>query len=268
MWNQVRAAAPLALAVVAAALPASASASDAPPAHAAGGDAPAALIYPSIVRTRVSRTQHALKTATKQIDNGDYAAAAKALKTVRRQLSSAWRGAKYVIRTTPPPPAAEASVRAHQSGGAPVGPAYAAPADTGVRVLTLQDDVASAMIELIDGAHGTGLTALGTTLNFALDRRDAALQDIKTLAPPAPPAEDARVRAHVSGGAPVVTTFDTVMPNVVPQLDDELQAIEGLKSDATDLTAGGRKLLADASAQITKTKAFVNTTWPPVPAEA
>ena len=123
------------------------------------------------------------------------------------------------------------------------------------------------MIELIDGAHGTGLAALSTTLNFALDRRDQAIQDIFTLAPPAPPAADARVQAHASGTAPVADTFDIIMPNIPPQMDDERQAIEGLKSDATDLTAGGRRLLSAATTHIAKTRGVINRTWPPIPVE-
>ena len=57
------------------------------------------------------------------------------------------------------------------------------------------------------------------------------------------------------------------MPNIPPQLNDELQGIEGTKSDATDLTAGGRRLLNAAENQVRATLGFVNTTWPPVPEE-
>jgi hypothetical protein len=264
----MRGAVPVALlAALVAVSPAAPAEHAAPKAHAAGGDV-VTMTYPSLVQTRVDTTERALQRATKQIENGDPTTAATTLKVVRRQMAAAWRGAKYIIRTTPPPVAAEAKApRAHQSGGAPVGPTVASPADTGLAVLNLQHEVAAGAIQLIDGSHGTGLNALSTTLNFALDRRDQALQDIIALAPPAPAAE-ARVRAHASGGAPVVSTFDTLMPGYVPMFDDETQAIDGLKSDAPDLTAGGRTLLTDAEAQITKTKAFVNTTWPPVPAEA
>jgi hypothetical protein len=269
MRSPIRAAVPLALVAGLVAVSPAAADAKAPKAHASGGDA-TALIYPSIVQVRVDRTERAVRRATKAMENGNPTKAATTLKTVRRQMSSAWRGAKYVIRTTPPPPPPEAAwVRAHVSGGAPVGPTFASPADTGVLVLNVQHEVAAATVQLIDGAHGTGLNALSTTLNFTLDRRDQALKDIVALAPPAPPpADDARVHAHVSGGAPVVDTFDTLMPNYAPLLQDEIQTIEGTKSDATDLTAGGRRLLNDAENQIGKTVGFVNTTWPPVPAEA
>ena len=137
-----------------------------------------------------------------------------------------------------------------------------------VLVLTLQHEVAAGMVQLIDGSHGTGLAALSTTLNFALDRRDQALQDIVDLAPPAPPvAEDASAgpKARAAGTAPAGSTFESVMPSYTGVLDDEIQGIEGLKSDATDLTAGGRNLPNSAETRITKTKGFVSRTWPPLP---
>jgi hypothetical protein len=269
MRSAMRAAAGLAVAVglVAAGPAAADDTSSSKKARAAGGDV-VELTYPSIVQVRVKRAERALDRATNKIEAGQNEKAAAKLKVVRRQTAAAWRGAKYIIRTTPPPPPAEdARVRAHMSGGAPAGGTYAGPADTAFRVLTLQHDITAATVGLIDGAHGAGLNALSTTLNLTNDRRDAAIKYIASVAPPAPPAEDARVRARAAGDAPVTAGFETVMPNVVPQVDDELQAIDGTKSDATDLTAGGRRLLNAAEAQVTKTKSFVNTTWPPVPQE-
>jgi len=268
--RSIKAALPLALAVgLIAAAPAAADAKAPPKAHASGGDV-VDLVYPSIVQVRIGRTERALERATERIENGQPVAdSASTLKVVRRQLAAAWRGAKYVIRTTPPPPAEEASVRARQAGDPPAGPTYATPPDTAFRVLTLHHDVSSAMVQLIDGSHGTGLDALATTLNLANDRRDAALAYILTVAPPVPPdAEDARVRARTSQEEEDdVPTFDTVMPNLGPQLDDELQVIDGTATDATDLTAGGRRLLTAADAQVTRTKAVVTANWPLVPPE-
>jgi hypothetical protein len=261
--------APLTLAAaLTATVPAAAGAQAPPAAHAAGGDV-VVVTYPSLVKTRVARARRALKVGIRQIENGRPAGAT--LKIVRRQMAAAWRGAKYIIRTTPPPPPAEARVRtpAHASGGAPAGPTKAAPAQTAFLVITLEHAVASAMIQSVDGSHGTGLTALSTTLNYALNQRDQAIRDIVALAPPAPPAEArAAPTAGASGGAPVVATFDTVMPDAVAQLDDELQAVDGLKADATDLTAGGRRLLTAATTHIATTRGVINRTWPPVPAEA
>jgi hypothetical protein len=253
---------PLALAAaLAATAPATAGARPAPSAHAAGGDV-VVLTYPSLVKTRVARAKRELKLAVRQMENGRPAAAT--LKIVRRQMAAAWRGAKYIIRTTPPPPPDEARAvsPAHASGDGPTGPTKAAPADTAFLVISLEHSVAAGMIQSADGSHGTGLNALSTTLNYALNQRDQAIRDIVALAPPAPPDE-----ARASGGEPVVTTFETVMPDAVGQLDDELQAIDGLKSDATDLTAGGRRLLSAATTHIAKTRGVINRTWPPIPVE-
>jgi hypothetical protein len=272
MRSPIRAAVPLAVALgIVAAAPAT-EAKAPPRAHASGGDV-VELTYPSIVRTHVARTERALARATRKIENDKPTAAARPLTVVRRQMAAAWRGAKYKIRTTPPPPADDARVaaRARASGDGPTGPTYASPADTAFRVLTLQHDVAADLTQLVEDAPDSSLDAIGTTLSFTLESRDGAIQDIRTLAPPASSddddAEDASVHARASGDGPVVTTFDMVMPEVAPQLDDELEAIDGTKSDATDLTPAGRGLLDAAEAQIGATKTVVNTNWPPIPDE-
>jgi hypothetical protein len=214
------------------------------------------------------RTPRSCERAIKKIEAGKQPEAALTLKVVRRQMSAAWRGAKYVIRTAPPPVAEADRLhrRARVSGGAAGGVTYASAPETGVRVLTLQHDVATDLAQLVDGSHGTGLNPIATTLNFALDRRDAAIADIVKLAPPAPPLPDDRAPARASqeDAAP---TFDALMPGIVPEFDDEIQAIEALKADATDVTAGGLRLLNAAETQAGKTKEFVNTTWPPAPAD-
>jgi hypothetical protein len=274
MHSRRRAVVPLAVAVgIAVGGPAVADAKAPAKAHASGGDA-VVLTYPSLVQTRVDRAERALRHAVKRMENNKLDKAAASFKVVRRQTAAAWRGARYVIRTTPAPPAEEDSVhaRAHASGDPVVGPTLAAPADTGVLVLGLQHEVAADTIQLIDGAHGTGLSMLSRTLFFALDRRDKAIQDILVLSPPAPPVDDARGRVPVRLRArmsddPVANTFDILMPSVVPQFADEIQGVDGLKSDATDLTAGGRRLLNAAENQILKTMGVVNTNWPPVPVE-
>ena len=263
-----RAAVPLALAAgLVAAAPAAADAKAAPEARASGAPT-VELIYPSIVRVRVGRAERALDRATRRIENGDVAKAALSLKVVRRQTAAAWRGAKYVIRTAPPAvPPEDLRLRARASQDDAVGPTYASPAESAFKVLSLQHDVSAAVVQLIDGSHGTGLKALSTTLYLTLDRRDRAIQDIKALAPPPPPPEDlarASVRARASQDEEAPVGFETVMPYTIGQFDDETQAIEATKSDATDLTVGGRRLLNAAGVQIAATKNVVNTIWPPV----
>jgi hypothetical protein len=144
----------------------------------------------------------------------------------------------------------------------------AGAADTALVVITLQHDVAAEMVDQLDEAPAAGVVALGTTLRFALAQRDRALRDIKALAPPAPAQEDrASVHARASGDGPVVATFETVMPQVIPQLDDELQAIDGLRSDATGLTPAARGYLGGAATRIARTRATVKRLWPPIPVE-
>src|SRR3954452_18507682 len=259
-----RAAVPLAVAAGLVAAPAAADARPAAQARASGSPA-VVLIYPSIVDVRVGRAERALERATRKIETGDMVKAAAALKVVRRQTAAAWRGAKYVIRTAPPPVPPEdlkGRRRARASQDDATGPTYASPAESAFVVLSLQHEVAATVVQLIDGSHGTGLKALSTTLYLTLDRRDRAIQDIKTLAPPVPPEDLMRARASQDEDPPV--GFDTVMPETVPQFDDETQAIEGTKSDGTALTACGRRLPNPAERQIAATKTTVNTIWPPV----
>ena len=273
MRSLLRAAFPVAVALVLAAGAPSAQAAPPARAHASGGDV-VELTYPSIVKNRVARTEKALARASRKIENDKPDEAVRPLAVVRRKLAAAWRGAKYKIRTTPPPPPADDArvhARARTSGDGPTGPTYASPADTGFRVLTLQHDVAVDVAQMLDDAPATLFQPISETLSFALDSRDGAIDDIATLAPPAPSddegADDARVHARASGDGPVVTTFDTVMPNVPPQLDDETELMEEMKTDSTDLTPDGRGLLDASETQIAKTKAVVNTKWPPIPAE-
>jgi hypothetical protein len=267
--RSIRAVVPLALALGVVATAPGAAVAKAPAKAKASGSDVVDLTYPSLVRVRIARAERALERATRKVEHAKPAEAAVTLKVVRRQLAASWRGAKYVVRTAPPPPVEEDAWRppARKSGDAPTGPTYASAPETAVRVLELQHTVAAEVAQLIDGAHGTGLDALSRTLNFTNDRRESAMSYILSVAPP-PPAEEDRVRARKSqeedAAAP---TFDILMPAVIPDLDDEIQGIEGLKSDATDLTAGGRRLLNAAEAQIERTKAFVNTHWPPVPPE-
>jgi hypothetical protein len=264
--RSLRAAVPLALAASLLAVAPAMAADAKPPAKAkASGTDVVELTYPSIVQVRIGRTERALERATDDIENNRAAEAAATLKVVRRQLASAWRGARYVIRTAPPAPPTEdlagRSLKQDADDG-PAGPTYASPPETAFRVLTLQHDVASAMVALIDGSHGTGLNALSTTLNQVNDRRDQALQYIRTVEPPLPPE-----LARAAQDEVVVPTFATIMPPYASHLDDEVQAITGTLLDATDLTAGGRRLLTAANNQVSATKAFVALNWPLVPAE-
>jgi hypothetical protein len=137
------------------------------------------------------------------------------------------------------------------------------PVTTAMAVFDEFHNVSSTTIELTDGARVPVLDAMSKTLFLTLDRRDKAIADVKTLAPPAPPeAEDASVHAKASQDEDAVT-FDTAMPGLTLFLDDEIQHIDGLISDATDLRPGGSRILTKGRAQIVQTEATINTVWPP-----
>jgi hypothetical protein len=253
-----------------------AGAATSPGAQASGGDVPPPL--PSLVQTRLTRVDNALETLTEDVNDVNGVHAMVTAKVVRRQLAAAWRGAKYYV-THPPvvPPEAE-DARSHSarhgvrvSDLAPKVRAkltqddavvIADPVTTAMAVFDEFHNVSSTAIELTDGARVPVLDAISRTMFLTLDRRDKAIADVKVLAPPVPPeAEDAR--AHASQDEDAVT-FDTTMPGLTMFLDDEIQHIDGLTTDATDLRPGGRRILGQARTQITATEAAINAAWPPV----
>jgi hypothetical protein len=285
----LRAVAPVAAAAgLLAALPAGALAAPAqhPAAHAAGGDA-TALIYPSIVNTRLVRAQAALDRAAKYADQNVPDKALTAMTAARNNLSKAWTGAKYVIQTTPPPVADDAAFhkRAFMKSGRlriykgrrgklvhkadVVPPAGAVPAtiyDTAFAVLSLQHYAATTSVSLIDDTSGTTLQTVRSTLARSVNDRDAAIAYIHSI-DPGPPADDARVKAHSAGTAPAAADWSTTMPNAIPQLDDEVQQVEGTLTEP-GLTAAQTSILQGADYRDLKTDQTLNTYWPPAPPEA
>lgn len=269
---------PLVLAIgLVAASPASAktTAGDHHKVHASGGGG-GALTYPSIVNRRLVRGQKTLERAGDYVDRDQSDKAITSLLNARRNMYAAWRGAKYVIDHAPPPVVGTDSLRANrkdavQKSGGAVGPALATPPDTAFAVLSFQHDVATAGFDMLDGAKGTVLKAVNTTIFAALNRRDQAIAYIHQVAPPAPPVEAGSLRANRKdavhkSGAPVAAGFDTVMPGLIPQLDDELQQIEA-QQDGGAVVPTGKKILNDAELQVTRTERTVNQYWPPLPAD-
>lgn len=273
MHKRVLAVPAVVLAGLAAAVP---PATAAPPAaQASGSDAPPPL--PSLVQSRLTRLDGALERLTEDVNEFDGVHAVKAGKVVRRQLAAAWRGARYYITHAPAPPAEDARRRAARPGVvrlrdlAPkvrakiaqddAGPVIADPVTTAMAVFDAFHTTSSTVMELTDGARAPVLDAMSRTMFLTLDRREKAIDDVHTLAPP-PPAEDAAVHAFMAQEDAV--TFDVTMPTLPVWLDDEIQHIDGLLSDATDLRPGGRRILNQARAQIIRTEATVNTFWPAV----
>jgi hypothetical protein len=284
----LRAIAPAAAAAgLLAALPAGALAAPAhhAGAHAAGGAA-TALIYPSIVNTRLVRAQAALDRAAKFADQGVPDKAITALTAGRNNLTKAWSGAKYVIQTAPPAVAADAAFhkrmfrksgrlriykgkigrRVHKADVVP--PAGALPAsmyDTAFAVLSLQHYAATTTVGLIDDTTGTQLAAVRSTLARSVNDRDAAIAYIHSI-DPGPPAADARAHAHGAGTPVGVGDWTTTMPNATPQLDDEIQQVEGTLAEA-GLAPAQSSILLGADYRAIKTERTLNLYWPPLPAD-
>jgi hypothetical protein len=240
---------------------ASAAGSGGPPAHAAGGDA-GPLLYPSLVNVRLVRGEAALQRAVEYADDGQADKAVAALANARLHVRKAWTGAKYLIDHAPAaPPAGDGRV-GRVSGGAVGGSPYASIYDTALAVLSLQHDAASTSFGLIDSAKGTLLSSLSTTVFAALNGRDAAIAYIHSIAPP-PAAGDGRVGR--SSGAPVAAGWGSVMPQAAPQLDDEIQQLDGTL--AGTLSSGASRVLKAAELQDVKTQKTLNQFWPPAPAD-
>jgi hypothetical protein len=232
--------------------------------HLKGGGAPP--IIPSLIQARITRTENALERLTRYADNLDSARVTRVSKVIRRQTAAAWRGAKYYLRTAPPPVVAARTGGVRSLHGGAVGPVIADQFTSAVAVFGLVHDVSAEAIELTDGAHGDTLTALSRTLFWSLDKRDVMVQDAKSFEPP-PPAAAARTKARSFKGTAVAGgSFAPLMPTVTAGLDDEIQAIDGLRSDATDLRPRGKTILRAAESQIVLTEHTINTIWPPLPA--
>ena len=255
----------------------------APSAHAAGG-APTSVTYPSLVNERLVRVQAGLDRATQYADEHQPDLAASTLMTARTNIKKAWTSAQYVIQNAPPPVAAAdafhpqsftrsgrlkirsvSGKRAHAAGGAVAG-AVASPEDTAFAVLSLQHRMATLATGLIDTAHSTLLSSLSTTLFTALNGRDQAIAYIHSIDTPAPAAAADGMVAAAAGTAPTGSAWGTVMPGLIPLIDDELQQVNGTLADPT-LRAGTRHILQDALAQDTKAESTVNQFWPPLPAD-
>jgi hypothetical protein len=230
----------------------------APVATASGGGAAAPRVYPSIVNVHLVSAQADLDRASSLVDRGKEPAASAAMTAAAAQTTAAWAAARYVIRTTPPPP--PVGDRANGSGGTPAGGTYAAPPDTGLAVLTLQHDVITTSLGLLSSPDDSLTTELTATIQSTANARDAAIAYIHRVAPPAPPVGD---RAGASGGA-ITSTWDSVMPGLLPILDDEIQALTGTRALTKGLPATVDTDLKAVTAQDRKTKATINKFWPPV----
>ena len=258
-----------------------ASAFSAATAHA-GGDAPP--LNPSIVGVPILRTDTALGNAADAIDSGNGAAAVGPLKASRRNLIRSYTGAKFLIAHMPPPDAEEARVgsrtfvrlakrfiRRSRRGQSSwlravasddlAGPVFADTPTAVFNVFTSQYQAATTAAGLVADTKGNLLNRVKTSLNTAIVLRNRL---VKIVHAAAPPAEEARVRAHASQEG--VTTFDMVMPGVAVLLADELQQLQALQQD-TSVPAASRAALSAAIAADNQITTRVNTWWPPATEE-
>jgi hypothetical protein len=233
-------------------------------AKAAGSDGPPPVL-PSLVRTRIARGTKAIERAGDWVDQEDNTKAVVSLRNVRRNMYAAWRGAIDVVENAPPPAPPGDGLR-RGSVQARASATYVSPEETAVAVLNFQHDVAVASYGLLDGAKGALRDAVSTTMFAALDRRDRAAVYIHSRPVPPPPPPDlahASALAHASDeDAP--PSFATLMPAIVPDLDDELSQTKALLRGGA-LTPGEKRIMGQARAQVLETKDQINTWWPPLP---
>jgi hypothetical protein len=254
---------PVALAAGALLIPSAAPASTGAGAHAAGSDGPPPVL-PSIVNRRINRGEKALDRAGDYVDREMPDKAVVSLRNARRNMYVAWRNAVDVVENAPPPPPAGADrvVPVHRHAHKTA--TYVGPDETAVAVLNFQHDVATAAFDLVDSAKGTLRDAVSTTMFAALNRRDKAIVYIHNRPAPPPVAGADRVHAQAAGAEGGPATFATLMPGIVPDLDDELGQIRGILRGGA-LTPGEKRILGLAKSQDLETKDQVNTWWPPLP---
>ena len=224
-----------------------------PVAHASGGDAPPPPL-PSFVQVRVDRAEAALERAAAHVDQGQSNLAVGELSSVATNMKKAWIAARYIVKN---------SVPADPEAEEPVVSPFATPEDTVAGVLTLQHDVVTTAIGLINGPDPALAPTIDTTITAALTGRDTIVNYIHTHQPAAPPEADAGgARAHASGD-PIISTWDTVMQGAAAQIDDEVQHATGTRK--TNPTSPID--LRSVSNRATTTQTTINGFWPPVPVE-
>jgi hypothetical protein len=232
-----------------------------PFAQASGGDVVATAL-PSIVDVKLVRAQAALDRATALIDQGQSANAIPEFATVQANMTDAWTAAQYVIETAPPPVAEAGAVNVVGAAGT----TFATPQDTAFAVLTLDHNVFTTAAGLVDTVDPTVLPNLRKLARAALKSRNTAIAYIHSIPAPAAPPE-ARPKAKTSGTAVVAGDWTTVMPGLIPFLDDEIQQLTGTAALNPTLPPATLKMLNGWKNSVTRTELTVNLYWPPVPAE-
>jgi hypothetical protein len=229
------------------------SASADPTARITGGDAPPPI--PSIVNTRLVRAEAALGRATADYDENQPAQAVVPIGAALSNTAKSWGAEKYIIKTTPPTPVGDAV--GDGTGGAAT--AYAGPEDTGVAILNAQHDVITTSVSMVETTNAALQKSLLSAISSAASAMKTEITYIHSIAPP--PAADG-VQADGTGAG---STWDTVMPNVAPVLQDEIQQLAGRQA-LNKFPSAVASALSAARLKANDTLNQLNTWWPPVPA--
>jgi hypothetical protein len=233
----------LALGLVLAALVAGAAWATVRPAEATGSSAVAPL--PSIVNTRIVRAEATLARMGASADANQLSKVPSRLSNALGQTADAWGAAKYVIRTTPPTPAGDAV----DDGNGGAAGAYAGPEDTAFAVLSLQHELIAATATMINKSAAKTASLRKSwfkTIVSAQNRRNAAI-------------------AFIHKRKPADPTWATVMPGLLPQLNDEAKELSGDVA-TTKANRTLRKSMLAVRKNALKTRGLIKKYWPPVPA--
>jgi hypothetical protein len=203
----------------------------APVAAGAVGKDVVVLRYPALVNKRLVRTRKLLDAAAQYQDIGETGTAVRSLAAVRSNLRKAWDGAKFVIESAP------------RSGDSSSADRYALAA----AVLTLQHEVVTTAIAMMDTASPPLLAAVNTSLFAALNQRDIAVEYIHSLPAPA--------------GARAPAVLSAAMRSVLVDLDDELLQVDGVRA-LTNLSPGRKRLLDLTELQDSNSGRRINRYWP------
>ncbi|HEU4865273.1 MAG TPA: hypothetical protein VFT76_03395 [Actinomycetota bacterium] len=234
----------VALGLIAAVPAAGGAARQLAPSPGADGTAAAPLI-PSIVQTRITRAQAALRRANTFADSGQTAKQIASLNTASAQARFAWNAAVYVVKTSPPSAAGDAL----PDGDAAAGAAYAGREDTAFAAISVQHDVVATTVALMTqaGAKNAALRKSWVkAISTAQAVRNKAVAFVHTRKLPG--------------------TFPAVMPGLVPLANDEIKELNG-RMKLTGFNGSLRTSLLASRIRAVKTRRLVNKYWPPVPAD-
>lgn len=186
------------------------------------------VVLPSRVDVAIHRTERAICKAEEHVDEGEYAKTTVSLRSARRNMYRAQRAAVRQMNVVPDPDAEE---------GATPGPASV------IAVLGMDSDLVTSVSGLFD-ANSKGVVDAATHALFrTLNARDHLLDAVIALDPEGAGAD------YADGMADTVDGYTDEVSNLTDALTDD------------ELSAGGRRVLRAALAQVTATAAKVTAAF-------